>query len=177
MTFPRSEGQIPVYHAKEPTGRPYTGPAEGFAKFRSVYLDAPNDGLFPFGFGLGYAPFSVGEAKLGKTALKGDRDRLTVRVPLTNAGKVAGADVVQLYLSDPVASLSQPVKRLIDFAKVTVAAGATAEVEFTITTDSLSFHTAETLTRFSRGWEPGEFVLHVGLNARDTVPYRFVWER
>jgi beta-glucosidase len=177
MTFPHTVGQIPVYHSREPTGRPYEPPEGGFAKFRSVYLDAPNDGLFPFGFGLSYTRFAYGSLTLGKTALKGEDDVLTVTVPVTNAGSVEGAEVVQLYLSDPVASLAQPIKRLIAYRKVTLAPGETAEVQFRVTTESLKFHKADSLTSVIHDWEPGEFILRAGPNSRDTAAERFVWEK
>jgi len=175
-TFPYTVGQIPVFHAREPTGRPYRGPIDGFAKFRSCYLDSPLEGLFPFGFGLSYTSFALSRPDLDKPNLKGDDDRLTITLQVTNTGERAGAEVVQLYLSDPVASLSQPIKRLIDFKKVTLRPGETADVAFEVGTDALRFHKAESLIRADWVWEPGEFVFGIGTDSRNTVDTSVIWE-
>lgn len=175
-TFPHALGQIPVFHARESSGRPYQGPIDGFAKFRSCYLDAPVEGLFPFGFGLSYTRFALGTPDFDKTRLKGDDDLLTITVKLTNVGDRPGAEVVQLYLSDPVASLAQPIKRLIDFEKVALAPGESRDVVFKIGTDALRFHKAESLTRYTWEWEPGEFVFGIGTDSRTTVDGSATWE-
>lgn len=177
MTFPVTVGQIPVFHSRESTGRPYEPPEGGFAKFRSVYLDAPNEGLFPFGYGLSYTTFDIGPAVLNKKELSGEDDVLTLTVPVTNTGKVAGTEVVQVYLSDPVASLAQPIKRLIAYRKVALAPGETRDVRFDVTTESLKFHKADSLTTFIHDWEPGEFILRVGANSRETVAESVVWKK
>lgn len=175
-TFPRAIGQIPVFHAREPTGRPYRGPPDGFAKFRSCYLDAPVEGLFPFGFGLSYTSFKLSAPVLSATELRGDEAKLEISVEVTNEGTRPGAEVVQLYLSDPVASLSQPTKRLIDFQKLLVEPGETRRVAFTVGTDALKFHKAESLTKATWEWEPGAFVFGVGTDSGHTVDTSVIWK-
>ena len=91
-------------------------------KFTSKYLDISNDPLYPFGYGLSYTTFEYGDIKLSKSKLKGD-EKLTVSVTLTNTGKVAGEEVVQLYIQDPAASISRPVKELKNFKKVFLQPG------------------------------------------------------
>jgi beta-glucosidase len=107
-TFPRSVGQIPIYYNHLNTGRPYSS---GPTKFKSNYLDISNDPLYPFGYGLSYSNFTYSNIKLSKTKLKGD-ETLTAAVTVTNNGPYAGEEVVQLYIGDPAASISRPVKEL-----------------------------------------------------------------
>jgi len=118
--------------------------------------------LFPFGFGLSYTQFEY-----GKPVLKGD----TLTFSLTNTGKVAGKEVVQLYISDLKSSLPRPMKELKAFQKVSLRPGETAMVQFIITDDMLSYYNAET-----HQWvvEPGKFELLVAASAADIryrVPY------
>ncbi len=84
-------------------------------KFTSKYLDISNDPLYPFGFGLSYTTFEYSDIKLNKIELKGN-ETLTATIKITNTGKYAGEDVVQLYVQDPVASISRPVKELKNFS-------------------------------------------------------------
>ena len=113
-TFPRSVGQIPIYYAHKNTGRPFKD--EPFAKFKSDYLDISNDPLYPFGYGLSYTTFSYSSVQLNKTNPKGN-ETLKATVSVTNTGKYAGEEVVQLYIADPVASISRAVKELKGFKK------------------------------------------------------------
>ena len=104
-SFPRNVGQIPNYYNHKNTGRP----ASPGNKFSSKYIDSPNEPLYPFGYGLSYTTFEYGDVSLNKTDLKGD-ENLTVTVPVKNSGKYKGEEVVQLYIFDPVASVSRAVK-------------------------------------------------------------------
>jgi beta-glucosidase len=169
-TFPRNVGQIPVYHAQKSTGRP---PASGvFKKYTSVYLDAPNAPLYPFGHGLSYTDFSYSPVKLDKTELKGD-EMLKASVTLTNTGDRAGEEVVQLYITDPVASSTRPVKELKGFQKVSLQPGEKKEVTFEITPEDLKFVNAD----LKRDWESGDFVFHIGTSSADTQSAKAHWER
>ena len=117
-TFPRSVGQIPIYYNHKNTGRPYDG--TGFPKFKSNYLDESNDPLYPFGYGLSYTSFAYSPVKLSKTQLKG-QEKLMASVMVQNTGKYAGEEVVQMYISDPVASVARSVKDLKGFQKISFA--------------------------------------------------------
>ena len=135
MTFPRSEGQIPISYNIYRTGRPYQGP------YGSWYQDMPNEPLFPFGYGLSYTNFEISKPTLDKTAFaKGEK--LTVSVAVKNTGKVAGETVVQMYICDKYASLVRPVKELKGYKKVSLQAGEETQVAFEITEDTLKFWTA-----------------------------------
>jgi beta-glucosidase len=166
-TFPRTVGQIPIYYNHKNTGRPYT---DGPTKFKSNYLDISNDPLFPFGYGLSYTSFGYSDVKLNKTNLKGN-EALTATVTITNTGSYAGEEVVQLYISDPVASISRSVKELKDFRKLKLEAGEAKVVTFSITTEQLKFYNSQ----LKYDWEPGEFVIQIGTNSADTHNARLTW--
>jgi len=175
-TFPYNVGQVPVTYAHRPTGRPTPG---RFQKFTSGYVDLPdeikqNDGLYPFGFGLGYGEVVYGPPRASRTQLAGD-DRLEVTLTVTNLGDRPTNETVQLYIGDPVASISRPVKELKAFRKVALAARAAETVSFTVTADDLDFSVAETVTDTCRRAEGGAFDIHVGPNSRDTQAVRVNW--
>ncbi|MBL4559357.1 MAG: beta-glucosidase BglX [Labilibaculum sp.] len=116
MTFPRSVGQIPIYYNHKNTGRPYVdGQRGGLMKFKSYYLDELNAPLFPFGYGLSYTSFEYGDIVLSDTLLIGNDKALEAKFSITNTGKYAGEETVQLYLNDLVASVARPVKELKKF--------------------------------------------------------------
>jgi beta-glucosidase len=166
-TFPRTVGQIPLYYNHLNTGRPYT---DGPTKFKSNYLDISNDPLYPFGYGLSYTKFAYSDIKLSKTKLKGN-ETLTATVTVTNKGPYAGEEVVQLYISDPVASISRPVKELKDFKKVNLQIGEIKEVTFTITPQQLKFYNSQ----LKYDWESGDFAIQIGTNSADTHNANVNW--
>ena len=168
-SFPVNVGQIPIHYNHKRTGRPFDGNVNS-AKFKSNYLDVSNDPLYPFGFGLSYTSFTYSDLKLSKTSLKGN-ETLTATVTLTNSGKYAGEEVVQLYISDPVASVTRSVKDLKGFQKVSLNAGESKEVSFKITTGSLKFYN----TDLKYDWESGEFIVHIGTNSRDLSSGKVTW--
>lgn len=167
-TFPRSVGQIPLYYNHKPTGRPYNG--EYQTKFLTNYLDSPNEPLYPFGYGLSYTTFSYGDVKLSKTNLKGN-ETLTASVTLTNTGKMAGEETVQLYIHDPVASISRPVKELKGFQKIMLKAGERREVSFRISTEELKFYNKD----LKYDWEPGDFDIMIGGDSEAVKMARVNW--
>ena len=160
MSFPRSEGQIPIYYNHLNTGRPPAGDAQG--QFRSGYIDERVSPQYAFGHGLSYTRFAYGQLHLDRTQLRG-LDTLTATVDITNTGAVAGEEVVQLYLRDPVASLVRPVQELRDFAKIALQPGETRTLRFVIGRDKLSFFNA------ALQWvaEPGEFEIMIGASSAD----------
>lgn len=168
-TFPRSVGQIPIYYNHKNTGRPYSS---GPTKFKSNYLDISNDPLYPFGYGLSYTTFGYSDVKLSKATLKGN-ETLTATVTVTNTGKYTGEEVVQLYINDPVASISRSVKELKNFKKISLQPGEVKEVSFTITPEQLKFYNSQ----LKYDWEPGKFVVEVGTNSSDTHSASVWWNK
>lgn len=167
-TFPMSVGQIPLYYSHLNTGRPM----DPNQKYTSKYLDIPNDPLYPFGYGLSYTTFNYSEISLSDNELGGD-ESLTATVTVTNTGKFAGEEVVQLYLKDSVACISRPVKELKNFHKIMLQPGEKKDVQFTITTDDLKFYTND----LDYTWEPGYFIVYIGTNSRDVKRAVVNWKK
>ena len=167
-TFPQNVGQIPIYYAHKNTGRPL-GEGKWFEKFRSNYLDVSNDPVYPFGYGLSYTTFGYGEIALSKKEMKA-ADTLIVSCVVTNSGKVAGEEVVQLYIRDLVGSETRPVKELKRFQKIKLEPGVSKQVNFKLTTTELSFYKND----MSFVAEPGEFMVYVGGSSADVKEARFV---
>ncbi|WP_194974012.1 beta-glucosidase BglX [Aquiflexum lacus] len=170
-TFPQNIGQVPIYYNQKSTGRPLPE-GQWFQKFRSNYLDVSNDPLYPFGYGLNYTTFEYGDLKFSSTDLKGD-NKLQVSIDLKNTGKYDGAEVVQLYIRDLVASMTRPVKELKGFQKVFLKAGESKTITFDISTEDLKFYNYN----IEFDWEPGEFEIMVGGNSRDLVKGKMNWEK
>lgn len=168
-TFPQHVGQIPIYYAQKNTGRPL-GAGKWFEKFRSNYIDVPNDPLYPFGFGLSYTSFRYSDISLSSKTLKGNQV-LTATVSITNTGKTSGKEVVQLYIRDLVGSITRPVKELKGFRKVTLNAGETKSVSFPITTDLLKFYNGN----LKYDWEPGDFEIMIGTSSADVKKATVNW--
>ncbi|HSK11830.1 MAG TPA: beta-glucosidase BglX [Phnomibacter sp.] len=168
-TFPQNIGQVPLFYNHKNTGRPQD-PDKWFSKFKTNYLDVTNDPLYPFGYGLSYTTFSYGDAKLSATQLKGNQT-LTVSVPVTNTGTVAGKEVVQLYIRDVVGSTTRPVKELKGFEKVLIQPGETRTVTFTITPEDLKFYNYD----LKYDWEPGDFDIMVGTDSKQVQTKRVNW--
>lgn len=169
-TFPRTVGQIPIYYNHKNTGRPYKG--DPASKYVSRYLDVPNDPLYAFGYGLSYTTFSYGDVKLSKTALADD-ETLVASVALTNTGQRAGEETVQLYISQPVASVTRSVEDLRGFKKVRLQPGETREVTFRITPEDLKFYNG----KLEYDWEPGEFVVRIGGNSSQLRSASVRWNK
>ncbi|HEY9260203.1 beta-glucosidase BglX [Chitinophaga sp.] len=161
-TFPQNVGQIPLYYSHKNTGRPIAGDDKWFTKFRSNYLDVSNDPLYPFGYGLSYTSFSYSDIQLNSHTMK-TGGSLTASVTVTNTGSCAGTEVVQLYIRDMVGSIARPVKELKGFQRITLPAGASQQVTFTITENDLKYYNSE--LKFAV--EPGDFKLFIGTNSRD----------
>jgi len=160
ITFPRSMGQIPIYYAQLNTGRPSLRP--GDTRYKSAYIDAPNAPRYAFGHGLSYTTFGYSNLEISRPQLRAT-EKVQVQFTLTNTGKVAGEEVAQLYLRDPVASVARPLKELKDFQKVTLKPGESKTLTFTIDKEKLSFHNPQL------EWvaEPGEFKLMLGSASDD----------
>jgi beta-glucosidase len=166
-TFPQNVGQIPVYYNHKNTGRPLPE-GKSFQKFLTGYLDAPNDPLFPFGYGLSYTTFDYRNLKLSDSSLTAD-GKLKVSVELTNSGNYDGAEVVQLYLRDMVGSVTRPVKELKGFQKIFLKKGETRTVEFILNEKDLRFYNSD--LKFVS--EPGDFKVFVGTSSANTLEAGF----
>ena len=132
----------------------------------------PNSPLFPFGFGLSYTTFSYSAVKLDKSSLKND-ETLLATVTVTNTGQRAGQETVQLYITDPVASVTRSVEDLRGFQKVTLQPGQEQEVSFKITTRDLKFYDID----LNYDWEPGDFVIRIGPNSSQLSSATVRWEK
>ena len=171
MTFPRSVGQIPIYYNHKNTGRPFKDGDRG--QFKSKYLDEMNSPLFPFGYGLSYTTFRYGDIALSDTIVNGAKKHITASISVTNTGKYSGEETVQLYINDPVASITRPVKELKDYQKVMLAPGETKKITFNITPEALKFYNHHLVY----DWEPGLFNLYIGTNSEDVKEAHFVWNK
>ena len=191
MSFPRSAGQCPIYYAEPPSGRPIDmvgidvagdGDVDRagkrvFRKFTTACrLEGPHTPLYPFGHGLSYSAFDYGELTLDKTTLRGESDILKASVTVHNADAMAGEEIVQLYIGDPAASRSRPVRELKGFQKVLLQPGGRRTVTFAITTADLRFFRADRLAAPEAVWEPGAFVIEIGANSRDVSAARVEWQ-
>ncbi len=147
VSFPRTVGQLPIYYNHKPTAK-------------RGYLFTSKEPLYPFGFGLSYTTFNYSNLKISPEKI-GVSEKATVTVTVTNTGKVAGDEVVQLYIRDKVSSVTRPVKELKDFVRINLAPGASRTVSFTLTPDKLSFYDIN----MKRIVEPGVFDIMVGTNS------------
>ena len=157
MSFPRSVGQLPLYYNHKSTGRPGADGEDAGSVFWSHYGDEKNSPLFPFGFGLSYTQFEYSQMQLSATTLNRG-ESITASVEVKNTGKVKGKEVVQLYLQDPYASATRPIKELKGFQMLELDPGEGKQVSFTITEADLKFYNAKQV------WEAesGTFHLFIG---------------
>jgi len=150
VTFPLAAGQLPLVYSHKPTGR-----LDG-------YVDLPGDPLFPFGYGLSYTEFRYSDLAVTPGEI-GPDGTARVSCTITNAGPVAGAEVVQLYIHDALASVVRPVLELKGIKKVFLEPGASATVTFDLGPKELSLLDAV----LKRVVEPGEFQVYVGSSSQD----------
>lgn len=149
ISFPRSVGHLPVFYNHKPSAR------------RGYLFDEVSP-LFAFGYGLSYTTFEIGNPRLTKRKIT-TRGATRFSVDVTNTGKRAGSEVVQLYIRDLVSSATRPIKELKAFRKVRLQPGETATVSFDITPASLAFYDID----MKYTVEPGDFELMVGNSSRD----------
>jgi beta-glucosidase len=159
MTFPRNMGQIPISYQQYQTGRPVR---DNNIVYKSAYIDSPNTPRYAFGHGLSYTTFAYRDLRLSRTSMA-PGGSITLSFTLANTGPVAGAEVVQLYLRDPVASTVRPLKELKGFQRISLEPGQQQTVSFTVDRDSLAFFNQKLEWRA----EPGQFELMVGSASDD----------
>jgi beta-glucosidase len=160
MTFPRNMGQVPITYQQYNTGRPVLDP--GNVVYKSAYIDSPNTPRYAFGHGLSYTRFAYRDLRLSGTRM-GPGGSITLSFTLANAGPVAGAEVVQLYLRDPLASVVRPLKELKGFQRISLKPGEQRMVSFTIDRDTLAFFN----DKLAWTAEPGRFELMVASASDD----------
>lgn len=170
MTFPRTEGQIPVYYNHYNTGRPAKNNTD--RNYVSAYIDLDNDPKFPFGYGLSYTDFKYSDMILSSTNLKGNQT-LNISVTVSNTGKFDGEEVVQLYIRDLYGKVVRPVKELKGFQKIFIKKGESKKVDFKLTPEDLKFFDND----LNYDWEGGEFDIMVGTNSQDVQTKRINWSK
>lgn len=170
MTFPRTEGQIPVYYNHYNTGRPAKNNTD--RNYVSAYIDLDNDPKFPFGFGLSYTQFKYSDMNLSSTNLKGNQT-LNISVNVANTGKYDGEEVVQLYIRDLFGKVVRPVKELKGFQKVFIKKGENKIITFNLTPENLKFYDDD----LNFDWESGEFDIMIGTDSQNVQTKRINWSK
>lgn len=160
MSFPRHEGQIPIYYNHFSTGRPRQASAQ--VPWAGGYIDVDASPAYAFGHGLSYTQFAYADLQLDRPRLRAD-ETLTVTLRLSNTGPVAGDEVVQLYLRDRVGSVVRPVMELKGFQRVHLLPAESRELRFAINRESLAFYN-DSLQCVA---EPGWFDVMVGVSSAD----------
>lgn len=156
-SFPYAEGQIPNFYNYKRSGRP--GDMEQSSTVR--HIDLKNANLYPFGYGLSYTRYDYAPFQCADTF--DANGKLKVSVDVTNSGDYDGEEIVQVYVSDKVASMVRPVKELKGFKKVFIRKGETVKVEIEIDSRELGFWTND----MKYVVEPGEFTIMVGPHSEE----------
>ncbi len=170
ISFPRTEGQIPIYYNHYNTGRPAQNDSD--LNYVSAYTDLVNSPKFPFGYGLSFTHFSYGNLELSKKTIR-PNEKLSVKVLVSNTGNYDGEETVQLYIRDIVASVVRPVKELKGFQKIFLKKGETKVVTFYLTSNDLKFYN----NNLQWVYEPGDFTVFVGGSSADTKEASFSVEK
>lgn len=163
-SFPRATGQVPVNYDYLPSGRPAD---PDLSKDTARYMDQPITPLYAFGHGLSYTDFAYGELSIAAPRIAAEGGVAEVSVTVTNTGSRAGDEVVQLYMRDPVASVSRPVMQLRGFERIALDPGESKTVTFHLRADQFA------LWAPGGGWriEPGKIEIMVG-SASDDIRAR-----
>jgi beta-glucosidase len=156
ISYPRSAGQIPVFYGHKVSG--------GRSHWKGDYVDGPTSPLYPFGHGSSYTTFSLTGASLAATEVSW-HDSVVTSVDVTNTGTRDGEEVVQLYVRDPAASVTRPVRELKGFVRVALAAGSSRTVTFETPVGQLGYYDRD----LAYVVDPGEIVVFVGTSSADLV--------
>ncbi len=167
MSFPRTEGQIPIYYNHYSTGRPAKD--ENDKNYVSAYIDLQNSPRFPFGYGLSYTKFNISNLKLSANELAMNGGKLTVTVDVENVGDYAGEEVVQLYVRDLFGCVVRPVKELKGFKKLFLKKGENQSITFNITPSDLKFYNDEVKLIN----EAGDYELFIGNSSDANLKSKF----
>ena len=169
VTFPRRLGQVPIYYNHERTGRPCNPDVKWNSRHRDIPSCAPQ---FEFGHGLSYTTFEITDLRLSSSSVS-SKGSLTASVNVTNTGSILGDEVVQLYIHDPVASISQPVRRLRGFERVTLGPRETRTVTFTLDKSDFGFYD----NRGKFVVEPGQIDVYAGNSSSADLTQSFTVRR
>ncbi len=156
ISIPRSAGHIPTYYNHKPSAR-------------RGYLFDDISPLYPFGYGLSYTSFRIANVKLDNSTIRSG-ETTKVHVDITNTGRMAGEEVVQMYVRDLVSSVTRPVKELKGFSKLRLEPGETRTVTMTISPELLSFTNLDMVYTV----EPGDFEIMIGNSSRDENLQRLI---
>ncbi len=154
VSFPRNEGQLPVYYYRKPSG--------GKSSVWKDYVDGSADPLFEFGYGLSYTTFEFSGLSIKPTRIPSD-GTVTIEVDVTNTGKRAGEEVVQLYINDVIASVTRPVKEMKAFERIYLESGEKKTTIFRLPADDLAFYDK----KMEHKVEPGVFKVMIGCSSAD----------
>lgn len=170
ISFPRTEGQLPLYYNHFRTGRPQL-PQAMEEIYVSHYIDCPNEPLYPFGFGLSYTSYEYSDMHVSAKEMH-PGETLKVSIKVKNTGERAGREIVQLYICDPCGSIVRPVKELRDFCILTLEPGEEKEAVFTVTEEALMFWDNEECRRV----EEGRFIVMAGPDSERLRKEEFVYK-
>jgi beta-glucosidase len=154
ISFPRSSAQLPVYYGHKPSG--------GRSHWKGDYVDGPTTPLYPFGHGLGYTSFVFEDLSIEPAEVPAE-GRVRIACSVRNTGARAGEEVVQLYLRDPVASVTRPVQELKGFARVSLEPDARQRVTFELEPALMAFYDLDMRLVV----EPGEIEVMLGASSTD----------
>jgi beta-glucosidase len=163
-SFPRSAGHCPIYYNVKASGRPRGSPAD----HEVGYVDSPMDPIYPFGHGKSYTRFVYDRLSVSPSRVPA-KGKVRVRVRVTNAGDRDGEEVVQLYVRDPVASVTRPVKELKGFQKIALARGEARTVVFELPVSDLAFYDRNMKLVI----EPGTIQVWVGTSSAEGLEASF----
>ncbi len=149
VSVARHVGQLPIFYNHKPSAR-------------RGYIDGSTRPLYPFGYGLSYTSFAIGEPRLAQASITG-KGSTTLSVEVSNTGTRAGDEVVQLYIRDDISSVTRPVLELKGFQRVTLQPGEKRTLTFGINPSDLQFYNAD----MQRVVEPGSFTISVGPNSAE----------
>ncbi|MDP4186618.1 MAG: glycoside hydrolase family 3 N-terminal domain-containing protein [Bacteroidota bacterium] len=168
MTFPRSVGQVPIFYNHKNTGRPFDAshPAD---KYKSRYIDVPNDPLYPFGFGLSYTHFTYSPISMEKSEYH-PGEKINASVNIVNSGNYDGEEVVQLYVHALLGEVTRPVEELKGFKKIFLKKGEILNVNFILDPKDLGYYHSD----MSFTTDKGEYELLIGTNSADTQKIKFI---
>ena len=165
VSFPYRVGQVPIYYNHELTGRP----CNKTFKWNSQHRDIPScSPLFEFGYGLSYTSFEISNLQLSSTTVTRNGS-IDGSVDVKNTGNTTGDEVLQLYIHDPVATISQPIRRLRGFERVTLNPGETRTVTFTLEKSDFGFFD----NRGKFVVEPGQIDVYAGNSSSATMTKSF----
>jgi len=179
ITFPRTVGQVPIYYAQLPTGRPASSSDLGIplgnpvnpVGYTSKYVDVDFTPEFPFGYGLSYSDFKYSNLRVSAPRLRMG-GLLTLAADVTNTGAVAADEIVQLYVHEDVASVSRPIRQLKGARRLHLRPGETVNVQFPVTTKDLAFYNQ----KMQLVTEPGTFHFWIAPDSVRGMEGKFIVE-